>query len=505
MTQWAENRGMERYLVLTLVILGGLIAFAFAISNPILVSAVLLILAAGIAFVWLSFERPLITLIIVTVAQVLIPPYIRLPIPGLPPVPLALLLMAIFCSMVILKGMLKPARIDIGRDERLLTRTLLLYSGILLFTTAIGTPDLTAIQMWIKTAFIPVLMYLIVVRTINSIDDFQRLLDMLLLSAVACGVLAVHEFVTNTNIVALYFAPEVSPEDDFFLWYLVAGERETLEQPYRVFSFFTQPLEFSAFMIMMMPYAILSFVNQKLLGRRLIYGLSIIIVFAGYVVTFSRGPTLALMITIFVLAVLEKPLRKWVMIGITCLTILSISASPWIIDQKLMDRIQGTENVSLRFQLWQNGLAIFQKNPLFGIGYGAYPSHHVKSIRENKIGPMYEYHWKRIELVTTVENIYVTLAAETGLVGLTAFFVMLLRYFSIIRKILRQTLSVKTRTLALGSLGGVLAYLLSGMTVANIIGYTISIIFFGVFFAAAAILPRSLPDKTRPPARLQPH
>lgn len=495
MIRWTQNGAIERYLAVAFVGLCGLITFAFTISNPVIVGGLLCSLIGGVAFVWLSFEKPLATLIIVIVAQVLIPPYIRLPVPGIPPLPLSLLLMVIFCGMIILKGMLKPTRFDIGKDEQLLTQTLFLYSGVLLFTTIIGTPNVISIQMWIKTAFIPILMYLIVVRTITNADALQRMLDMLLLSAVACGILAVHEFVTNTNVVALSFAPEVSPEEDFFLWYLVSGERESLEQPYRVFSFFTQPLEFSAFMVMMMPYAVLSFIHQRTLIGRLVYGLSIVIVFAGYVVTFSRGPTLALMVTILILALLEKPLRKWVLVGIACLTILSISASPWIINQKLMDRIQGTENVSLRFQLWQNGLTIFQKNPVFGIGYGAYPSHHVNSIRENKIGPMYEYHWKRIELVTTVENIYVTLAAETGIVGLTAFCIMLFRYFSIIGKILRQTVSNQNRTLALGTLGGALAYLLSGITVANIIGYTISIIFFGVFFAAAAVLARNLPTQ----------
>jgi len=47
-----------------------------------------------------------------------------------------------------------------------------------------------------------------------------------------------------------------------------------------------------------------------------------------------------------------------------------------------------------------------------------------------------------------------------------------------------------------------MAYLLSGMTVANSGLYTISILFFGVFMAAIAILSRQLPQSGKSPLLL---
>jgi O-antigen ligase len=107
---------------------------------------------------------------------------------------------------------------------------------------------------------------------------------------------------------------------------------------------------------------------------------------------------------------------------------------------------------------------------------------------------MYEYPWQHIERIKTMENIYVSLAAETGILGLTAFIALLVVYFRIFNKVMRHSANEQARLLALSSFGGVIAFLLSGMTVANIIGYTITVLFFGVYISAIAILARKLPD-----------
>ncbi|MZR32394.1 O-antigen ligase family protein [Sneathiella litorea] len=486
---------MYGFLILTVLGICGLISLAASFVSPFIVGAGLALFLFGIFFVWLTLEHTVASLSIVILSQILIPVYIRVPIPGIPSVPPPLMLLVAFIGILVLKEMLKPEKIEMGEYGGILTQSLLIYCGVLLFSILVGISAPTALPMWIKAALIPMLLFFSLLRTVPDEKSLQLVFDVLLIAGVANGILSIHEFFTHSNIMVDLFAPPISKDEDFFLWYLIEGNRELgdLEsEPYRVFSFFTQSLELSAFMIMLLPFAMLSFVNQTRLSRRLVYGLATLIIFAGFVVTFSRGPTLALIITIIILTIFEKRLRRWVATGAFCLLVGVVLASPWIFSERLMNRLQGSDNVSLRFRLWENGFAIFQDNPIIGIGYGAYPAHHVESIRHNQIGPMYEYPWEHIERVTTLENIYITLAAETGLIGLTAFFFVLVVYFSIIRKILQTTQSTQARTLTLGSFGGVSAYLLSGLTVANILLYTITTLFFGVFLASAVILSRGI-------------
>jgi O-antigen ligase len=486
---------MHGLLIFVLIGVLGFLAFVSSVTDPAIVGAVLALILFGIFFIWLSLSYPVASLGIIILAQVLVPVYVRVPLPGMPALPPALFLVFGFTGVLMLKGILRPAILKYTKYEDALTKSVLIYCGILLVTIFFGHLVPSALSMWLKTAFVPLIFFLIFLRTIPDINALRLAYDMLAVAAVACGILAVHEYFTGSNVVATLIAPQVSAEEDFFLWYLMQNNKSI--QPYRVYSFFTQPLEFSAFMIMILPYTILSFVTQTRTSVRLVYGTATAIIFAGFVVTFSRGPTLALLVTLLLLSVMEKPLRRWATItAIGFIAVLTL-ASPWIFTEGMLERIQGSKNVSLRFRLWENGLEIFKDNPIFGIGYGSYPTQHVGTIRDNQIGPMYEYPWQQIERVTTMENIYVTLAAETGLLGLSAFVLLIAVYFSIIRKVIRETPLGQARTLALASFGGVSAYLLSGLTVANIIGYTISILFFGVFLASAAVLSRGLKNPPR--------
>ena len=187
-------------------------------------------------------------------------------------------------------------------------------------------------------------------------------------------------------------------------------------------------------------------------------------------------------------------MRPWIIAGTFALAVFLITYWPLIVE-KLSTRVTSTENVTLRLSLWENGLKIFLENPLRGIGYGSYPNYHVQSIRENQIGPMYEYTWPHIERVTTVENIFVTLAAETGLMGLSALAFLLGCGFYVFRRIDREFKGDEIRVLALASITGGLCYLLSGMTVSNVTLYTVTCLFFGVFLASLTVLTRQLPDK----------
>lgn len=480
---------MWSFVLAFLALLAGAI---MTYTNPIYFGIGVAALLALAAFVAASVSYPIPTLCFVIICQVLVPVYIRLPL-GLPP---PLFMLALYIMVTAIAAMMNPTRNKPGQYEHLLAVVVLIYNVALLVTIPGPDATISSYLMLIKTVIIPSSLFFVFLATIRTAQHVERVFKAVNFAAVSCGLLALHEFATKQNVVARWLAPPVSIEEDFFLWLITEVDNEVsfvTGELYRVYSFFTQPLEYSAFMIMVFPFAALSFATARSWSARISYGLATLIIFMGFIVTFSRGPTLALAIVILFLAVFERRVRPYLLAGVTVLLVGIVAFWPLIVD-KLGERVTGSENVTLRFSLWQNGMKIFADNPLTGVGYGSYPNVHVQTIRENQIGPMYEYTWPHIERVTTVENVFVTLAAETGMLGLTAFAVLLASAFFVFRRIFTSAPTERSRILALSACAALLSFLLSGMTVANIIGYTISILFFGVYIASLAVLSRDLPQ-----------
>lgn len=472
------------------------LGLAVTYSNPVMVLGALGALVAGALFVWLCVAHPLLTLCLVVAAQILMPVYIRLPL-GVPP---PLLMLALLVAVSAAQRMLNPVPSRPGKYEHLIATTLIIYNLLLLITIPNEHASSASYMMLIKTVIIPTSLFFVMLATVRTPQQLAMVFRTITIAAVACGLLGIQEFTIKHNYLAAWLAPPVTIDEDFFLWLLANSDQADAYlggSIYRVYSFFTQPLEYSAFMTMAFPFAALAFVTAETSFRRIMYGLATVVILAGFVVSFSRGPTLALALVILTMGVFERRVRPWILGGTVALMGALIAFWPFIWD-KIGERVTGSKNVTLRFRLWENGLSIFQQNPLRGIGYGSYPNYHAQSIRDNQIGPLYEYHWSHIEKVNTVENIFISLAAETGIVGLSGFALVLLTAFYVFRQVYRRCEDPLVRLLALSAFGAILAYLLSGMTVANIIGYTISILFFGVYIAALAILSRQLPEGARP-------
>lgn len=459
--------------------------------NPLMFVVALLAMCCLTGFVYFSVTYPLAMLCVVVACQILMPVYIRLP-GGIPP---PLFLLAGLISVVAAKKMLRPVPAPPGRYEHLIAIALIAYNAALLISIPGEHASMASYLMLIKTGVIPTALFFIFVATVRTPEHLGRVFITIIIAGFLCGILGLHEFITGQNVLALFFSPQVTYEEDFFLWMLANPEEAqayTEGSIYRVYSFFTQPLEYSTFMIMAFPFAFLSFVAARKLGMKLLFGVATLINFAGFIVSFSRGPTLALALTILFMGIFERRVRVWIWLGAAGLMAGIVAYWPLIVE-KIGERVTGSENITLRFSLWQNGLEIFLQNPLRGIGFGSYPGYHVESIRANQIGPMYEYTWAHIERVTTVENIYISLAAETGLIGLAAFGFLIAVTLMVFLRLHRHLTDDLSRRMNLASGAAILAYLLSGMTVANIIGYTISILFLGVYCAALAVLSRELP------------
>jgi O-antigen ligase len=148
----------------------------------------------------------------------------------------------------------------------------------------------------------------------------------------------------------------------------------------------------------------------------------------------------------------EKLLKKSVlMLG------LALIWAGWIGTSTLVTRFfAASEDLKLRWVIWENTIQIFKDFPLFGSGLGSFA----------QIFPMYRtFHFRG--LVTHAENDFLQLASEVGLVGvglLAALFLFL--FFKRGLRIRSET--SPQRYIGIGALTGILALMFYSLVEKNL-------------------------------------
>lgn len=105
------------------------------------------------------------------------------------------------------------------------------------------------------------------------------------------------------------------------------------------------------------------------------------LVFAGLLTTFSRGAYLGFGAGFLALSFLNKSLK--LLILTTLLSILLLSS--YIFYQKVVAQVRNidrTQSAEYRLNSWQQGLSIFEKHPVLGVGFNAYRY----ALKEYKMG-----------------------------------------------------------------------------------------------------------------------
>lgn len=143
----------------------------------------------------------------------------------------------------------------------------------------------------------------------------------------------------------------------------------------------------------------------------------------GLGATFSRGSWIAVLASTVVLLALRR--RGWV-VRLWVAALLSIMVLNLLFGGALQDRIAGTVEdpfIAQRVGLTLAGVLMFLAHPIVGVGPGGF----AESL--DRFGPEVGWLW---DYVGTAHNAYVDVAAEMGLIGLTAFVAFLTTVFVIL-------------------------------------------------------------------------
>lgn len=161
----------------------------------------------------------------------------------------------------------------------------------------------------------------------------------------------------------------------------------------------------------------LNTITKKVLIK-LIAIAGLLISFLGVFYTVSRTGILLLGISVFLLFLLQSNFKNRTtvllvtFIAFSLLMVFSSSILDFV--QGIVPSIsQGTDTVGLRYALWEAGWEMFKDHPISGVGIGKFPME-----LRNYPNPSYSLFFRK---GLVAHNMYVSMLAETGIIGLTLF------------------------------------------------------------------------------------
>ncbi|MEK7160292.1 MAG: O-antigen ligase family protein [Patescibacteria group bacterium] len=195
------------------------------------------------------------------------------------------------------------------------------------------------------------------------------------------------------------------------------------EHLYRMFSSFLDPNFAGVFFVLYFIFSLI-FVKEYFV-KRIIYKLisvsfiSILTLIAVYL-TYSRSALVMLFVGIITFLILSKK-GKLVFIAVSILTLM-IFMSPKSFKTEGTNLLR-TVSSEARIVSIKQGFYIFEKNPVFGVGFNAY------RYAQNKYLGLNNIYWKTTHSGAGTDNSFVFVLATTGIVGFIAYIYFLYNIF----------------------------------------------------------------------------
>lgn len=306
------------------------------------------------------------------------------------------------------------------------------------------------------------LIAIFVVILLQSNSAFRRTIWTLILIAVFLGSLTVIQYGTGTFDMG-YGGFAVSEQHQ------IIG---TIDD-YRATGPIGDPNFFAQIMTVLAPISFERFLHEKRLQLRLFALWGMVVSIFTVILTYSRGGLLALLVSLLFMLIIYPPKRIQVPFIILFISIFISLLPPYYIDRffalaEIFDSRKANtlriEERSLQGRLSENlaGWEMIKDKPLFGVGLSSY----------NYLFPFYSKN-QGIALVASereAHNMFLEVAAETGIVGFSIFASLLLASFrSIInaRKAFQNAGFDNYAHMVTGFLAGYVGYFAAAMFIHN--------------------------------------
>jgi O-antigen ligase len=299
---------------------------------------------------------------------------------------------------------------------------LVLAYGVVIFSSLIYansfTDALTAVSDYWKDGLIAIL----VVALVQNKQTFTKVLWALLFCGLLVGSLSVYQFLTSTfsnNYWGLADSPVLN----------IIGETEGN----RVAGPIGDPNFYAQILVVLVPIAINRLVFSKNIVMRILAGITAAVCTLAVFYTYSRGGLIALIAAIIALIIFRPPNIR-TMVILIAIGILSLTMLP----ENFIDRmatvtglVSGQQDprseISIRGRTSEmlSAVNMFLDHPILGVGAENYPSYYQQYARklglDNRAEPRQPH------------NLYLQVAAETGILGILVFGAVLVYIYRSIR------------------------------------------------------------------------
>lgn len=256
----------------------------------------------------------------------------------------------------------------------------------------------------------------------------------------------------------------------------------------------SDPNFYARILLMTLPLAVGLAVNTKNVRHRMFFGAAAAAITAGTLATYSRGAMLTLAVMAVLLAlVLHVRMRHIALAGVAGIIVLlmlpkSITRRLGTIEALLPEKNVGEtydSSLAQRELLTMSGVAMFNAHPWLGVGAGHYAWYFPKF--SNEVGSSW------IDYVETGEDryphsLYVEIACETGIVGLSAFFIAVVAAFLTMYAARRRLLFDGKREQAI--LTAALAVAIAGYLLASLFLHETHLRYLALYFGFAIAISR---------------
>lgn len=286
------------------------------------------------------------------------------------------------------------------------------FVGLTLFSLVLGAgglPDTLTLHNYAKFV-LGVLLFFSVVNCVLTREQARLILRALVISGGLSALLALLLWALNdeTALRILVSLGRIGyPTTGRVLRY-VEDNTDGLE---RAIGFGVDPNSFGGMLALVCAVALGQLVARRPLLQRWLLGIIVGLMSLALLLTFSRGALFGLAAAAIYLATVRYRRLWWVMGAVAVLGAILLVAFGFggAFIERLVSGVQFEDQAQqMRLAEFQNALAIIQRYPVFGIGFGQAPD---------------------LDLTAGVSSIYLALGQRMGLVGLFAFIGLVLAWF----------------------------------------------------------------------------
>ena len=339
--------------------------------------------------------------------------------------------------------------------SRLLIPMLLFYATVLLnFFLRSSEPGIAMMEL--RSLILHTFWFFVAYNVLSSKVQFKNILDIFMLVGFIVAMYGIYQYLTGAEIPSTWV------------------DRAETDISTRAFSFIGSPNVLGSFLILQISVALASFMASYDWLKKRLYLFAGLICTLCLVFTLSRG---AWIVFFFVLVLLGFWLDKRLILGLIIISLITPVAVPAVYSRIAYmaspEYVQSAAEGG-RIARWSQAMDYWKGQPLTGLGMGRFGGGVAIA---SFPGSGY-----------SVDNFYLKLGTEMGIIGLAAFIFLIISALGLARSALQKTKDKYLKTVGTGLMAGLIGVLAHNMS-ENMFEFPLMAVYFWFFLGLIIALP----------------